>query len=84
MGKRAVTSFAGLDNIILGEVLAVLEKVPPESVNPTITPPYCDPCKEYVQRKHAIEDRTTLGCRRVVSEALATARAAVDNNARRG
>ncbi len=59
-GADASPSFAGLDNIILGDVLAVLAKVPKGSVHLIVTSPPYNLEKPYAQHHDDLEDREYL------------------------
>ncbi len=63
------SSFPGLDNILCGDVLAVLPKIPRESVHLIITSPPYNLDKDYEQHSDDLEDREYLGWMRRVWEA---------------
>ena len=52
--------FAGLDNILRGDVLDVLAKIPPETVHLIITSPPYNLDKDYEQHSDDLEDREYL------------------------
>ena len=67
MGKRAgkpteapAPPFPGLDNVLLGDVLAVLAKIPRESVHLIVTSPPYNLDKPYAEHNDDLEDREYL------------------------
>ena len=62
-------TFPGLDNIILGDVLDVLPRIPPESVHLIITSPPYNLEKDYEHHSDDLEDRDYLAWMRRVWEA---------------
>ena len=63
---EGVPSFPGLDNILLGDVLAVLGKVPRESVHLIVTSPPYNLEKPYAEHGDDLEDREYLDWMRQV------------------
>jgi len=68
-GGESPAPFKGLDQIVCGDVLAVLAKIPRDSVHLIITSPPYNLEKDYEQHSDDLEDRAYLDWMRTVWEA---------------